>query len=39
MTLGDIPLEAGRGELKLQATKLAGENVMDFRLLTLRRTK
>ena len=37
MKLGEIRLDAGRGELKLQATKITGESVMDFRLLTLRR--
>jgi arylsulfatase A-like enzyme len=35
--LGDIRLKAGVGTLTLQATKIPGTQVMDFRLLTLTR--
>ena len=35
MKLGTIELAAGRGPLTLQALQVAGENVMDFRLLLL----
>ncbi len=35
LPLGKVPLEAGRGELKLQAIKIPGGSVMDLRLLTL----
>lgn len=37
MKLGVIHLEKGRGELTLRATKIPGSQVMDFRLLVLRR--
>ena len=37
MTLGVLPLTAGKGQLKLQATDIPGDRVMDFRLLLLRR--
>ena len=37
MTLGEIRLEKGEGTLKLKATEVPGEEVMDFRLLTLKR--
>ncbi|MCR9201632.1 MAG: sulfatase-like hydrolase/transferase [Planctomycetaceae bacterium] len=37
MTLGVLPLTAGKGQLKLQATDIPGDHVMDFRLLLLRR--
>lgn len=39
MILGRIDLPVGRGPLTLQATKVAAESVMDFRLLTLRRVE
>jgi arylsulfatase A-like enzyme len=38
MKLGTIHLEEGRGKLILRATKIPGSQVMDFRLLVLRRT-
>lgn len=37
MTLGTIRLEAGTGTLKLRATEIPGGEVMDFRLLLLKR--
>jgi hypothetical protein len=37
MTLGKIPLQPGKGELTLEATEIPGEEVMDFRLLMLKR--
>jgi len=37
MKLGNVHLKAGKGTLKLRATKIPGDNVMDFRLLMLRR--
>jgi hypothetical protein len=37
MKLGNIHLEMGRGLLTLRATKIPGSQVMDFRLLVLRR--
>jgi len=37
MTLGTIELEAGEDTLGLRALEIPGEEVMDFRLLTLRR--
>lgn len=36
MTLGTIDLEKGEGTLRLSATEIPGEEVMDFRLLLLR---
>ncbi|MEM7698728.1 MAG: sulfatase-like hydrolase/transferase [Verrucomicrobiota bacterium] len=38
MTLGEIDLEAGAGTLRLKATEIPGEEVMNFRLLLLKRT-
>jgi len=37
MTLGEIELEKGAGELTLRATEIPGEEVMNFRLLLLKR--
>ncbi|MEQ8850065.1 sulfatase-like hydrolase/transferase [Botrimarina sp.] len=37
LELGQIQLPEGRGKLRLQATEVAGDTVMDLRLLTLRR--
>jgi len=37
MNMGQITLKAGKGTLKLQATKVPSKSVMDFRLLMLRR--
>lgn len=37
MTLGKIALPKGKGELKLKAKSVAGDSVMDFRLMLLRR--
>ena len=37
MTLGTLKLEKGAGELTLKALKIAGGEVMDFRLLLLKR--
>jgi len=37
LKLGSIHLKPGEGELKLQALSIPGEQVMDFRLLMLRR--
>ncbi|MEZ6127978.1 MAG: arylsulfatase [Planctomycetaceae bacterium] len=37
MKPGIITLKAGKGTLKLQATKIPGDSVMDFRLMMLRR--
>lgn len=37
MTLGKIKLEAGEGTLTLKATEIPGKEVMDFRLLMLKR--
>ena len=37
MTLGTIRLKKGRGKLKLQASNIPGAQVMDFRLLLLKR--
>ncbi len=37
MKMGAIKLSAGKGELKLQATEIPGEQAMEFRLLMLRR--
>ena len=37
MTLGKIELPAGEGVLTLKATEIPGEEVMDFRLLMLKR--
>lgn len=37
MTLGKIPLQPGKGDLTLEATEIPGEEVMDFRLLMLKR--
>lgn len=37
MTLGTVHLQKGRGQLTLRATKIPGSQVMDFRLLVLRR--
>lgn len=37
MTLGVLPLTAGKGQLTLRATEIPGAHVMDFRLLLLRR--
>ncbi|MEN8716451.1 MAG: arylsulfatase [Verrucomicrobiales bacterium] len=37
MKLGKIKLEKGKGKLVLQATEIPGEEVMNFRLMTLRR--
>ena len=37
MTLGIVRLEKGTGTLTLKATKLAGSQAMDFRLLMLKR--
>ena len=37
MTLGEIELEKGHGELVLRACDIAGDEVMDFRLLLLKR--
>lgn len=37
MPLGTIKLEKGKGTLQLKATDIAGDEVMDFRLLMLRR--
>ena len=37
MKLGEIELVAGKGQLKLQATSIPGDKVMDFRLMMLRR--
>jgi len=37
MTLGDIELEKGAGELTLRATEIPGNEVMSFRLLLLKR--
>lgn len=37
MTLGRIDLTAGKGELQLRALEIPGNEVMDFRLLLLRR--
>ncbi|NOY42714.1 MAG: sulfatase-like hydrolase/transferase [Planctomycetes bacterium] len=39
MKLGTIELTGGTGQLTLQATKIAGENAMDFRLLLLTRAE
>jgi hypothetical protein len=39
MKLGKIKLEKGKGKLVLQATEIPGEEVMNFRLMTLRRMK
>ena len=39
LSLGTMQLEKGTGELTLRATKIPGEEVMDFRLLMLRRVK
>lgn len=39
MSLGQIELEKGAGELTLKALEIAGEEVMDFRLLLLKRVK
>ena len=36
LTLGEIELKAGRGELKLHALKMPGKQVMDVRMVTLR---
>ena len=38
LSLGVIALEAGRGELVMQAAKIAGKQVMDLRALMLART-
>ena len=35
LKLGDINLNKGRGELKLQALKIPGQSVMDVRLIYL----
>ncbi|PHX58498.1 MAG: N-acetylgalactosamine 6-sulfate sulfatase [Opitutia bacterium] len=35
MTLGEIRLESGKGELKLRATDIPGKNVMELRRITL----
>jgi hypothetical protein len=37
MTLGVVRLEKGKGTLTLKATKIPGSQVMDFRLLMLKR--
>lgn len=37
MILGQISLKAGKGTLKLRATRIPGSKVMDFRLMMLRR--
>lgn len=37
MNMGEINLKAGKGTLTLHATKVAGNSVMDFRLLMLHR--
>ena len=37
LSIGQIHLPKGAGELTLQATNIPGEEVMDFRLLMLRR--
>ena len=37
MLLGKFRLKKGTGKLTLKATELAGSQVMDFRLLTLKR--
>ncbi len=39
MKLGVIHLEKGRGKLKLRATKIPGSQVMDVRLILLRKTE
>jgi hypothetical protein len=36
-TVGTIQLDQGQGTLTLQATKIPGASVMDFRLLILER--
>jgi hypothetical protein len=35
MTLGEVRLEPGKGELKLRATDIPGKSVMDLRRVTL----
>jgi hypothetical protein len=35
MTLGEIRLEPGKGELRLRATAIPGKGVMDLRRVTL----
>ena len=37
--LGKVQLKKGKGELMLQATKIPGETVMEFRLIMLQRVK
>ena len=37
MKMGVLDLKKGRGELKLRATKIPGEEAMEFRLLMFRR--
>ena len=39
MTLGEIELAQGKGELTLRATEIPGAEVMDFRLLLLKRIR
>jgi hypothetical protein len=35
VTLGEVHLEPGKGELKLRATDIPGKSVMDLRRVTL----
>ena len=35
MTLGEVRLEPGKGELKLRATDIPGKSVMDLRRVTM----
>ena len=37
MNMGKIMLAKGKGELKLQAQEIIGDQVMEFRLIMLRR--
>ena len=37
MNMGKIMLAKGKGELKLQAQEIIGEQAMEFRLIMLRR--
>jgi len=35
MTLGEVSLEPGKGELKLRATDIPGKSVMELRRVTM----
>ena len=39
MKMGKIKLAKGKGELKLQATKIPGDQALEFRLLMINRVE